>query len=475
MLKNKITILVVDDENDICEMVSEILKDEGYKTKIANSFDQATLIIQNENISLILTDIWMNNNTKAGLEVLSWSKDYNSLIPVIMMSGHGNIETAMIAAKNGAFDFIEKPFKSERLLILVEKALNDRNLKIKILDFETKENERMELIGNSVTFKNIKLQLNKLSLSNSRILITGPSGSGKELIAKWIHKKSNRKLFPFIVASCATLSPERVEQVLFGWDDSKNVNNNNYSNLGLFEQANHGSLFFDEICDLPFQTQGKIVQAIQDQSFYKIGSNKKIHVDVRIISASNQNLSKSIQAGILREDLFYRLSVAPLDIPPLNKRIEDLNDLIEYFNRILTKDLKGFKLKFSLETLAIFQNYDWPGNIRQLKNILEWLIIMYGNQKNFLIKPSHLPPEILGYEYKDNKDNNDNNDNKDNVSLKSELSLKEARKIFEADYIKQQLIRFKGNIARTSNFVGMDRSALHRKIKELDVNINDYN
>ena len=465
MIKNKISILVIDDENDICEMVSEILKDEGYKTKIANNFDEAVQTIQNENISLILTDIWMNNNTKAGLEVLSWSKEYNSLIPVIMMSGHGNIETAMIAAKSGAFDFIEKPFKSERLLLLVEKALSDRNLKIKISEFEAKENERMELIGKSLAIKNIKSQLNKLSISNSRVLITGPSGSGKELIARWIHKKSHRDSFPFIIASCATLSPERVEQVLFGWSDVSNKDINN-SNLGLFEQANHGTLFFDEICDLPLQTQGKIVQAIQDQSFYKIGSNKKVHVDVRIISASNQNLLKSVESGELREDLFYRLSVVPIEIPALNKRVDDINDLIEYFLRILTKDLSGFKLNLSSETLAIFQIYDWPGNVRQLKNILEWLIIMYGNQKDFLIKPFHLPPEILGCKPIIKNDSNPS---------ELELSLKDARKIFEADYLKKQLIRFKGNIARTSSFVGMDRSALHRKIKELKININEYN
>ena len=466
MIKNKISILVIDDENDICEMVSAILKDDGYKTKIANNFDEAINIIQNENISLILTDIWMNNNTKAGLEVLSWSKEYNSLIPVIMMSGHGNIETAMTAAKTGAFDFIEKPFKSERLLLLVEKALNDRNLKIKIYDFETKEQERMELIGKSFAIRNIKSQLNKLSISNSRVLITGPSGSGKELIARWIHKKSHRDAFPFIIASCATLSPERVEQVLFGWSNISIKNDINNSNLGLFEQANHGTLFFDEICDLPLQTQGKIVQAIQDQSFYKIGSNKKVHVDVRIVSASNQNLLNSVESGVLREDLFYRLSVVPIEIPPLNKRIEDINDLIEYFLKMLTKDLSSLKLNLSSETYAIFQNYDWPGNVRQLKNILEWLIIMYGNKKDFLIKPLHLPPEILGKKPTMKKNNN---------SSELELSLKDARKVFESDYLKQQLIRFKGNIARTSKFVGMDRSALHRKIKELDININDYN
>ena len=467
MLKNKISILVVDDEVDICEMVSAILKDEGYQTKIAFSSKDAVNVIKNNDITLIITDIWMNNNVNAGLELLTWCQNYNSFIPVIMMSGHGSIETAMKAAKNGAFDFIEKPFKSDRLMLLVEKALIERNLKIKILDFEKKENERVELVGKSPAIKNIKQLLNKISISNSRILITGPSGSGKELIAKCIHKNSNRKEFPFIVASCATLSPDRVEQVLFGWDEnSSNSLENDSTNIGLFEQANHGTLYFDEICDLPHQTQGKLVQAIQDQSFYKIGSNKKISVDVRIVSATNQNLKKSIAEGVLREDLFYRLSVVPIEMPSLNKRVEDIASLIDYFLLVLSKDSGKNTLVFALETIAIFESYDWPGNIRQLKNTLEWLIIMYGHNIDFVIKPLHLPKEILGFEP---------NKNEYNFSSELELSLKDARKIFEANYLKSQLIRFKGNISRTSTFVGMDRSALHRKLKELSININELN
>src|SRR6056300_918912 len=421
MLKNKITILVVDDEQDICNMVAEILKDEGFKVFTAYGYDSALDVIKNENINLILTDIWMDNNTVAGLQLLEWSKKNNHLTPVIMMSGHGNIETAMKAAKSGAFDFIEKPFKSERLILLIEKALEDRILKIKIFDYETSENEKTELIGDSNLFKNVKSQLDKIVLSNSRVLLNGPSGSGKELIARWIHKNSERKNFPFIVASCATLSPERAEEVLFGWDKSSNIKNDNESSLGLFEQSNNGTLFFDEICDLPLETQGKLVQVIQDQSFYKIGSNKKVTVDVRIISASNKNLLKSIDDGLLREDLFYRLSVVPIDIPPLNKRIEDIDELIKHFTKLLSKEFGSNNLQLTPETLVIFQSYDWPGNVRQLKNILEWLVIMYGNENNCLITPSHLPPEILGL-------NNDIEQNKQINQL--ELPLKEARKIF---------------------------------------------
>ena len=466
MIKNKISILIVDDELDIREMVAETLKDENYNAIIATNYDMAVNILKNENINLLITDIWMNNDANAGLNLLTFSQNYNPLIPVIMMSGHGNIETAMKAAKNGAFDFIEKPFKAERLILLIEKALIDRNLKLKVLDFELKESERTALIGNSATFKNIKQNLNKIAPTNSRVLITGPSGSGKELIARWIHKNSNRKSFPFIIASCATLSPERVEQVLFGWNDTTTDGDNNQSNLGLFEQANNGTLFFDEICDLPLQTQGKLVQAIQDQSFYKIGSNKKINVDVRIISASNNNLTEYIKNGILREDLFYRLSVAPIEVPPLNKRGEDIEDLIFHFLNLLAKDFGNNTLKLASETLLILKIYDWPGNVRQLKNILEWLNIMYGKQKDFIISPSHLPPEILGY-----------NNKKEDVQISNQLSLslKEARKIFEKNYLKEHLKRFKGNIAKTSTFIGMDRSALHRKLKELGIDINNFN
>ena len=463
MQKNKITILVVDDEVDICNMVSEILKDEGYEVRTANGYNSALDVIEKENITLILTDIWMNNNTIAGIQLLEWSKKNNSLTPVIMMSGHGNIETAMKAAKSGAYDFIEKPFKSERLILLIEKALEERRLKIKILDYETKENQQTELVGNSNLFKNIKSQLEKISLSNSRVLLSGPSGSGKELIARWIHKNSERKNFPFTVASCATLSPERVEEVLFGWDDNSTILNKNESNLGLFEQSNNGTIFFDEICDLPLETQGKLVQVIQDQSFYKIGSNKKITVDVRIISASNKDLFKSVKDGVLREDLYYRLSVVPINIPPLNNRVEDIELLIQHFLKLLSKESGNNQIHIARETLVILQSYEWPGNVRQLKNILEWLIIMYGEQDNFIILPSHLPPEIVGLKSSENETNMN--------SL--EMSLKDARKLFEKNYLKEQLNRFKGNIARTSTYIGMDRSALHRKLKELDINIDD--
>ena len=465
MSKNKISILVVDDEYDICDMVAEILKDENYNAIIATNYDMAVDILKKENINLLITDIWMNNDTNAGLQLLTFSQNYNPLIPVIMMSGHGNIETAMKAAKNGAFDFIEKPFKAERLILLVEKALQDRNLKLKVLDFELKESERMALIGSSTIFKNIKQKLNKIALTNSRALITGPSGSGKELIARWIHKKSNRGSFPFIVASCATLSPERVEQVLFGWNELNSERKNSQSNIGLFEQANYGTLFFDEICDLPLQTQGKLVQAIQDQSFYKIGSNKKINVDVRIISASNKDLLASIQKGLLREDLFYRLSVVPIEVPPLHTRGEDIIDLLNHFLNVLRKDFGSNILKFSSETLVILENYEWPGNVRQLKNTIEWLNIMYGNQKNLIILPSHLPPEILGYNKKETRND---------ITNQFSLSLKDARKAFEENYLKEQLKRFKGSIAKTSTFIGMDRSALHRKLKELNINIDKY-
>ena len=458
-------IIIVDDEKDIRELISGILSDEGFETRLAKDIDSLKIELIKRVPSLILLDVWLDQSNADGIDILKVLKKSYPYIPVIMISGHGTIDMAINALKIGAFDFIEKPFKAERLILLIEKALQDRNLKLKVLDFELKENERMSLIGKSSIFKNIKQKLNKIASTNSRVLINGPSGSGKELMARWIHKKSERGSFPFIVASCATLSPERVEQVLFGWNEVNSENKNNQSNIGLFEQANYGTLFFDEICDLPLQTQGKLVQAIQDQSFYKIGSNKKINVDVRIISASNNNLAEFIQNGTLRQDLFYRLSVAPIEVPPLNKRGEDIADLIVHFLNLLARDFGNSILKISSETLVILKNYDWPGNVRQLKNILEWLNIMYGKQKDFIISPSHLPPEILGYNKKEENIHNSNH---------LSLSLKDARKVFEKNYLKEQLKRFKGSIAKTSSFIGMDRSALHRKLKELDININNF-
>ncbi len=453
------SILVVDDEADICEMVSEILKDNGYKVKTALSKDSAIKIIEEIGITLLITDIWMNDNENAGIELLEWCKKHNSLIPVLIMSGHGTIESAVTAAKNGAYDFVEKPFNSSRLLLLVEKALNERQLKLKLLDSQNEWVKSNHLIGKSSSIKSIKNILSKVSKNNSRVLITGSSGVGKETCARFLHMNSSRSNHPFVVASCATLSSQMVDQLLFGWSE----NTERIHGSGLFEQANYGTLFFHEICDLPLDTQGRLVNVIQDQSFYKYGTNKKINLDVRIVSASSYNLKKSVESGLLREDLFYRLSVVPIVISPLNERYDDIPLLIEHFMSIASKLLNKFPLKLSSESLALLQSYKWPGNVRQLKNIIEWLLIMYGNQENFIIKIKDLPPEIL----------KDGNEIKDNVKSDFNLPLKDARKIFEKNYIENQLTRFKGNIARTSSFVGMDRSALHRKIKELNINFSN--
>ena len=437
----------------------------------------------------------MNNNTKAGLELLNFSQNYDPLIPVIMMSGHGNIETAMKAAKNGAFDFIEKPFKAERLILLIEKALIDRNLKLKVLDFELKENERMTLIGNSATFKYIKQNLNKIAPTNSRVLITGPSGSGKELIARWIHKNSNRKSFPFIIASCATLSPERVEQVLFGWNDTTSDEDGNQSNVGLFEQANNGTLFFDEICDLPLQTQGKLVQAIQDQSFYKIGSNKKINVDVRIISASNNNLTEFIKNGTLREDLFYRLSVAPIEVPPLNKRGEDIVDLIFHFLNLLAKDFGNNTLKLASETLLILKSYDWPGNVRELSNMVHRLSVLYPGQILTLqsIDKAMLPQgmaEIAEREHGQDLDvlsgesgPSDTTQFEEENEVESIImqaqgydqfrrqgsGLKEMLGEIEKDIIVKALDDMNGNVSKCAKILSMQRTTLIERIKRYEL------
>ncbi len=459
MNKFNTSILVVDDEEDICHMVSEILKDHGYKVNTAFSKEDAIKIIQETRITLVITDIWMNDNDAAGIELLEWCKTNNSLTPVLIMSGHGTIESAMIAAKNGAYDFIEKPFNSERLLLLVEKALNERYLKIRLMNSENEWLNSNDLVGNSSAIKGIKILLSKVSQNNSRILITGPSGSGKETCARFIHMNSDRSSYPFIKASCATLSTQMVDKLLFGWSEISDSSNN----PGLFEQANHGTLFFHEICDLPLETQGKLVNAIQDQSFYKLGLNKSMKLDIRIISASNYNPMEAVEKGLLREDLFYRLSVVPVSVPSLNERLDDIPDLIDHFMSIGSKLLDKYPLNFSKDTLALLQAYDWPGNIRQLKNIIEWLLIMYGNKEKFIVRIEDLPPEISM------KSGVFKAEDMDNFNL----PLKDARKIFEKKYLENQLVRFKGNIARASTFVGMDRSALHRKIKELNIKLDD--
>ncbi len=452
MINNK--ILIVDDEPDICNLVSDILSDNGYLVKSAFSKDEAIKIMENSGISLVITDIWMNDNEKEGFELLEWCKAYNALTPVLIMSGHGTIEFAMNAAKNGAYDFLEKPFKSDRLLFLVEKALQERDLKIKLMDSNNEWLKSNYIIGKSSKIKNIKNICLKVSKSNSRILITGPSGSGKETCARFIHSASNRMNHPFVVAACASLSNQMVDQLLFGFNDSKNKKDTK----SLFEQANNGTIYFNEICDLPNDTQAKLINVIQDQSFYKYGSNKKIKIDIRVIAGTTFDPIEAIKNGNLREDLYYRLSVVPIVIPSLNSRIEDINVLINSFMEIASKLFNKNKLILSDETYILLQSFDWKGNVRQLKNLIEWLLIMYGNEKKFQVEISHLPPEFK-------RDNN--NENKYNYDFN--LPIKDARKIFEKKYLETQLNRFKGNIAKTSTFVGMDRSALHRKIKELDI------
>ena len=452
MIYNK--ILIVDDEPDICNLVSDILTEVGYSVKSAYSKDQAIKILENSGISLVITDIWMNDNEREGFELLEWCKAYNALTPVLIMSGHGTIEYAMNAAKNGAYDFLEKPFNSDRLLFLVKKALQERDLKIKLMDSNNEWLKSNQIIGKSSKIKNIKNICLKVSKSNSRILITGPSGSGKETCARFIHSVSNRMNHPFVVAACASLSNQMVDQLLFGFNDNKK----NKDTISLFEQANNGTIYFNEICDLPVETQAKLINVIQDQSFYKYGSNKKIKIDIRVIAGTTYDPYEAVKNGILREDLYYRLSVVPISIPPLNSRIEDINILINSFMEVASKLFNKNRLFFADETYILLQSFDWKGNVRQLKNLIEWLLIMYGNEKKFQIEITHLPPEFQ------------RNDDKENVhKYDFNLPIKDARKVFEKKYLETQLNRFKGNIAKTSTFVGMDRSALHRKLKELDI------
>lgn len=448
-------ILIVDDEKDIRELIGELLVDEGYKCRFASNAEEARLSVQEYPPALVLLDIWMENSDMDGLELQKWLKQFYPQTPSIMISGHGNIETAVQAMKDGAYDFVEKPFKSDRLLLLIERALQHAAISVENTELK-KSLTGIEIIGNSPSISSLRQNINKVAQSNSRVMITGPAGSGKELVARNIHELSDRSRGRFVLANCAMLSPDQLSADLFGTealDGTERI-------IGLFEQAHGGTLYFDEICDLPLETQGKLVRAIQSQRFRRVGGSSEVTVDVRVISASSLDLQKEIADGNLREDLFYRLSVVPISVPALSDHREDIPDLISYFLMHSTnKQNKNFTL--SQSAIASLQVYNWPGNVTQLKNVIDWLTIMVDRKT---IDESDLPPEIKG-----------GNANWNNPSIETVvgLPLKVAREHFESQYLISQLSRFNGNISKTAEFIGMERSALHRKLKSLNINLED--
>jgi len=455
-------ILIVDDERDIRSLISMTLEDEGYATKQAAGAAEARNLLLSEPPKLAILDIWMRDSDMDGLELLEWSKSIYPDLPVLMISGHGTIETAVQAIRNGAYDFIEKPFKEERLLMMVARALESAKLARENNELRAKMTDGVapELVGKSAVMRGIRQSIDKIAPTASRVLVSGPSGSGKELAARCIHNKSDRRDERFVVANCARLASERVDAELFGSESLQS----HRRVVGLFEQAHKGTLYFDEICDLPLETQGKIVRAVNEQRFRRVGGNTEVVVDVRVISASSRDLAAEISAGRLREDLYYRLGVVPLTMPPLAQRREDIPLLAKHFTALVAKRLGVLPFKISDEVLAAMQGYSWPGNVRQIHNVIETMLILAPNDRNEPIDLDLLPAEIH---------NVTRSGDETEMDTLMGLPLRGAREEFERAYLVTQLHRFDGNVSRVASFIGMERSALHRKLKALNI-ASDY-
>jgi two-component system nitrogen regulation response regulator NtrX len=455
-------ILIVDDERDIRSLISMTLEDEGYATKQAAGAAEARNLLLSEPPKLAILDIWMRDSDMDGLELLEWSKSIYPDLPILMISGHGTIETAVQAIRNGAYDFIEKPFKEERLLMMVARALESAKLARENTELRAKmtDGAAPELVGKSAVMRGIRQSIDKIAPTASRVLVSGPSGSGKELAARCIHNKSDRRDERFVVANCARLASERVDAELFGSESLQS----HRRVVGLFEQAHKGTLYFDEICDLPLETQGKIVRAVNEQRFRRVGGNTEVVVDVRVISASSRDLAAEISAGRLREDLYYRLGVVPLTMPPLAQRREDIPLLAKHFTALVAKRLGVLPFKISDEVLAAMQGYSWPGNVRQIHNVIETMLILAPNDRNEPIDLDLLPAEIH---------NVTRSGDETEMDTLMGLPLRGAREEFERAYLVTQLHRFDGNVSRVASFIGMERSALHRKLKALNI-ASDY-
>ncbi|MER2607293.1 MAG: sigma-54 dependent transcriptional regulator [Siculibacillus sp.] len=450
-------ILIVDDERDIRELVSGILEDEGHGTRLAANSDECLAAIENRRPSLVFLDIWMQQSRLDGLALLDVVKRQHPDLPVVIISGHGNVETAVSAIKRGAYDYIEKPFKADRLVLIAERALEASKLKREVKELRERSGDHQDMMGASSTLNQLRQQIERVAPTNSRILITGPSGSGKEMAARMIHQTSLRASGPFVVLNAAAITPERMEIELFGTEQDGGSNRK----IGALEEAHGGTLYLDEVADMPRETQSKILRVLVEQSFTRVGGSVKVQVDVRLVSSTARDLPREIQEGRFREDLFHRLAVVPIRVPSLAERRDDIPHLVEHFMEQISRT-SGLPIRrIGDDAMAVLQAHDWPGNIRQLKNNVERLMILTRADPEAVITADLLPAEIgamlpalptsTGGEH-----------------LMS-LPLRDAREIFEREYLMAQINRFGGNISRTAEFVGMERSALHRKLKSLGV------
>jgi len=448
-------VLVVDDEEDIRDLVSGVLEDEGYSVRTAADSSATLEAIKDRRPSLVLLDVWLQGSRLDGLQLLQELKRHDPSLPVLMISGHGNLDTAVAAIREGAVDFIEKPFEAGHLLHLVARATETESLR--------RENESLRqqvvhdevLSGSSVAINTVRATLKRVAPTGSRVLITGPAGVGKEVAARTIHQWSTRANGPFIVVSAAMMTPERVEEELFGID-SEDV-----SRPGLLEQAHGGTLFLDEIADMPPTTQAKILRVLTDQSYHRVGGQRPVKVDVRVLSATSRDLAHEIADGRFREDLFYRLNVVPVRLPPLRERREDIPELANQFLARFAAERRIPPPELSHEAIAALQAHDWPGNVRQLRNIIERTVILAPCERVERIEADMLPSEIL--------ENQGSSGISGNAMTIMGSPLREARESFEREYLKIQIRRFSGNISRTASFIGMERSALHRKLKALGI------
>lgn len=450
-------ILIVDDEADIRDLVAGILQDEGHGARTARNSDEALAAFEKRRPHLVFLDIWMQGSRLDGLQLLDAIKAEYPEVPIVMISGHGNIETAVAAIKRGAYDFIEKPFKADRLVLVADRALEASRLKREVAELRQISGGPSRLVGRSTIINQLRQTIERTGPTNSRVMISGPSGSGKELCARMIHQSSVRASGPFVAINAATIMPETMEVELFGTE----AGDGRGRRVGALEEAHGGTLFLDEVADMPRETQSKILRVLVEQSFSRVGGSTKVHVDVRIASSTSKDLATEVESGRFREDLLHRLSVVPIRVPSLAERRDDIPELVEYFQTQIAQSTGLAKRIVGDDAMAVLQSHAWPGNVRQLRNNVERLMILAGGSADQVVTAAMLPPEIGALV--------PSRPNGEGGERLMSLPLRDAREIFEREYLVAQINRFGGNISKTAEFVGMERSALHRKLKSLGV------
>ncbi|ABD55157.1 sigma-54-dependent transcriptional regulator [Jannaschia sp. CCS1] len=446
-------ILVVDDERDIRELICDILQDEGFTTRMAGNSDEAMAELNKSAPGLMILDIWLKDSNMDGIDILGHVKRDNPEVPVVIISGHGNVEIAVAAIKQGAYDFIEKPFNIDQLMVVIKRAMETSRLRRENVSLRRQDTRTADMIGSSSAFRTLKSQLDKVTKSNGRVMLTGGAGTGKEVAARYVHAESNRADAPFVTVASASIQPDHMEEVLFGRESQQRG-----VEQGLLEQAHGGVIYFDEVADMPLATQAKILRVLVDQSFTRVGGTGKVRVDLRVISSTTRDLQVEITEGRFREELYHRLNVVPVEVPSLEDRREDVPELARHFIDLFNRE-QGLAIReLGDDAAAMLQTMSWPGNVRQLKNVIERVMIL--GDGSGPIEARDLPGQVEAPT------------SEEDMALSASLTtlpLREARELFERQYLMAQINRFGGNISRTASFVGMERSALHRKLKSLGV------